>query len=81
MNTLKKISLTLLFTVGICFTSNTYATEDPPINETPPEFEEDKPQMPIDGGVSALIAAGIAYGAKKYRDYRQNLNQANEQSQ
>ena len=80
MNTLKKISLTLLFTVGICFTSNTYAA-DPGDGPIMPEFEEDKPQMPIDGGVSALIAAGIAYGAKKYRDYRQNLKQANEQSQ
>ncbi|MCQ2974723.1 MAG: hypothetical protein MJ211_07925 [Bacteroidales bacterium] len=25
---------------------------------------------PIDGGISALIAAGVAYGAKKYRDYK-----------
>ena len=32
----------------------------------------DKPKfpVPIDGGVSALIVAGVAYGAKKYRDYR-----------
>ncbi|MBO7596150.1 MAG: hypothetical protein J6T70_03805 [Bacteroidales bacterium] len=30
------------------------------------------PFIPIDGGVSALIAAGVAYGVKKYRDYRVN---------
>lgn len=34
--------------------------------------DDDKPlpPIPLDGGVSALIAAGVAYGVKKYRDYR-----------
>jgi hypothetical protein len=26
------------------------------------------PDAPIDGGVSVLIAAGVGYGIKKYRD-------------
>lgn len=26
--------------------------------------------VPIDGGASILAAAGLAYGIKKYRDYR-----------
>ena len=30
----------------------------------------DPEPVPIDGGASALAAAGIAYGIKKYRDSR-----------
>ena len=76
MNTLKKISLTLLFTIGSFFVYNSYGTYVG--DEGLPIFVED---IPLDGGVSILIAAGVAYGAKKYRDYRQNLKQTNEQSQ
>lgn len=28
------------------------------------------PDAPIDGGVSLLLAAGVGYGVKKYRDAR-----------
>lgn len=28
------------------------------------------PDAPIDGGVSLLVAAGVGYGVKKYRDSR-----------
>jgi hypothetical protein len=28
------------------------------------------PDAPIDGGLSLLIAAGVGYGAKKYRESR-----------
>lgn len=29
---------------------------------------DDDPDLPIDGGVSLLVAAGVGYGIKKYRD-------------
>lgn len=32
------------------------------------------PDAPIDGGVSVLIAAGVGYGIKKYRDGRRKSN-------
>jgi len=32
------------------------------------EFVPPPPAVPIDGGVSLLAAAGVAYGVKKYRD-------------
>ena len=35
-----------------------------------PGFPPDDPDLPIDGGVSILVAAGVAYGAKKIRDER-----------
>ena len=31
---------------------------------------DDPNDVPIDGGLSLLIAAGSAYGIKKYRDYK-----------
>lgn len=34
----------------------------------------DDPNVPVDGGISALVVAGIAYGAKKVRDIRNNKN-------
>lgn len=36
-------------------------------------------RVPLDGGVSALIAAGVAYGVKKYRDYRKSKDEDNQQ--
>lgn len=30
------------------------------------------PDAPIDGGLSLLLAAGAAYGVKKYRDHRRH---------
>jgi hypothetical protein len=33
-----------------------------------PVFDDDVNDVPIDGGLSLLIAAGVGYGAKKMRD-------------
>lgn len=35
------------------------------------------PDVPIDGGLSVLVAAGVAYGAKKVHDARKKKQQAN----
>ena len=35
---------------------------------------EGDPDTPIDGGVSLLVAAGVAYGAKQWRDARSKKN-------
>ena len=42
----------------------TYAQPDPPAD------------TPIDGGLSLLLAAGAAYGVKKYRDSRKKNDEA-----
>jgi hypothetical protein len=34
------------------------------------------PDIPIDGGVGILVAAGIGYGYKKYRESRNKANQS-----
>ncbi|MFC2188158.1 PID-CTERM protein-sorting domain-containing protein [Fulvivirgaceae bacterium LMO-SS25] len=42
----------------------------------PPSFTPDVLDNPIDGGLSLLLGAGAAYGAKKLRDNRRaNKNQ------
>ncbi len=33
------------------------------------------PDLPIDGGVSLLVAAGVGYGIKKYKDERKKREQ------
>lgn len=42
--------------------------------QQPPD-EPDPLNAPIDGGVSLLIAAGVAYGAKKAHEHRKNKKQ------
>ena len=34
----------------------------------------DPDTLPVDGGLSILAAAGVAYGVKKIRDYKKNKN-------
>ena len=47
--------------------------------QIPTNNEPGNESVPIDGGASILAAAGVAYGVKKYRDYRKSSeNQENE---
>lgn len=63
MSKLKKILVVFVACMGI----STVALGGPPNNG-----QKDDVIIPLDGGVSILIAAGVAYGAKKYRDFRKN---------
>lgn len=38
----------------------------------------DNPDAPIDGGLSLLLAAGVGYGVKKYRDERNKKSSTKE---
>jgi hypothetical protein len=42
-----------------------------PIHAQPPSFDNDTADVPIDGGLSILVAVGIGYGIKR------NLKQSN----
>ena len=35
-----------------------------------PGFDDDVDDVPVDGGVSLLVAAGVGYGAKKWKDMK-----------
>jgi len=58
------------FLVGLAFFYNTSViAQDPdPDPGCPPPCQD--PDLPIDGGASILIAAGVAYGLKKVHDKR-----------
>ncbi len=58
MKNLDKILLTLL----ACLVVTTTFAQGPP----------GPPATPIDGGLSLLLAGGVAYGAKKIRDHRRS---------
>lgn len=76
MKQIKKIALSffLFFAMLIITSTHSFAqfgnaleSDDTPINPCtdPDEY------CPIDGGVVALLAAGVGYGIKKVRDSRQ----------
>jgi len=60
---MKKVLLSVLFLMGVVLVG---VCDNPP----PPFNPGDPSPIPIDGGVSLLLAAGAAYGIKKVRDSR-----------
>lgn len=58
--------LKVLFMLSFIFIAEKALSMAPP--PPPPPPAAGGPQVPIDGGVSLLIAAGVGYGAKKYYD-------------
>ena len=59
--TSKNATLIFLLVVIILF---------PCIAEAQPSFTDDVSDVPIDGGLSLLVAAGVGYGAKKIQQRR-----------
>ncbi len=58
---MKKVKITtsiIILLICLCLPMPTFAQGDIPDD------------TPIDGGLSLLLAAGAAYGVKKYRDHR-----------
>ena len=60
------LTLSFFFTIGIAF------------SQAPPFPTSNPVGAPIDGGLSLLLAAGAAYGAKKVYDFRNKDNQEEE---
>ncbi len=61
---LRKLVLVLLLAMPLCLC----AQPGPPAGGSPPCSPPFGPACPIDGGVSLLIAAGLAFGGKKAYD-------------
>lgn len=59
---LSKKSFYYLLIVFMVSTVELHAQPGPP--------DDDVTDVPLDGGVSALVVAGIAYGAKKLKDIK-----------
>ncbi|TAE17333.1 MAG: hypothetical protein EAY72_02735 [Bacteroidetes bacterium] len=45
----------------------------PFIGNAQPGLEDDVRDLPVDGGLSLLVAAGAAYGAKKVQQRKRNI--------
>jgi hypothetical protein len=59
---MRKVFLSVFFLLGIALVG---------LSDDPPPFNPGDPSpIPVDGGVSILLAAGAAYGVKKVRDAR-----------
>lgn len=59
------LAFCFLLTFSVCMPIITYADGGPD-----PDCDPGNPACPIDGGVTALLAIGAAYGIKKVRDSR-----------
>ena len=70
------IRSTICFIIVLCITlhPNVAFAQEVENNAFLPD-EPDPVNTPIDGGVSLLIAAGVAYGAKKAHEHRKNKKQ------
>ena len=44
----------------------------PTLLHAQPGFDDEVNDVPIDGGLSLLVAAGVGYGAKKLKERRNN---------
>lgn len=56
------------------FVFNVSASAQEPCDPFDPQpgCDDYNPDVPLDGGTSLLIAAGVAYGLKRYRDSRKS---------
>jgi hypothetical protein len=67
-----KISTTQLVTFALLFVFFLL----PAITHAQPGFGDDVDDVPVDGGLSLLVAAGVGYGVKKLRK-RKEANKSN----
>jgi hypothetical protein len=44
------------------------------ISSNPPPFDDNTSDVPIDGGLGFLLAAGIGYGANRLRKHKKGIN-------
>ena len=63
---MKRLAFVLVLFIMVLWSQSLLAAPGPPPSVRPPCWPP--PCIPIDGGISALIAAGAAYGAKKLYD-------------
>lgn len=72
LNINKKIIKGALFVAAIVFLPILSVAQPPDPGQDPDE------PLPIDGGVSLLVAAGVGYGAKKLRDAKKRKQENSE---
>ncbi len=61
-NHMKKYVLAMFLGAALLFTTNKLSAQ--------PGFEDDVDDVPVDGGISLLVASSVAYGIKKFKQKR-----------
>jgi hypothetical protein len=61
-NNIKKLALLVSVLFTLTFAASAQA----------PGFDDDVDDVPLDGGISLLVGAGVAYGMKKVYDSRKS---------
>ena len=69
---LKKIVPILIFSAFFLFSALESNAGGPPKPPTSPPCWPPPCSVPLDGGISLLIAAGVALGGKKFYDFRKS---------
>lgn len=59
---MKKYVLAMFLGAALLFTTNKLSAQ--------PGFEDDVDDVPVDGGISLLVASSVAYGIKKFKQKR-----------
>ena len=65
------IRLFICVSIALCSVTTSYAQDPEGWNDG------DSADVPLDGGLSLLLAAGIGYGASKYNDRKKKSQQQN----
>lgn len=68
------LRLTVLFSTALLPLAGVLAQGGPPVGGPPPCWPP--PCIPVDGGISYLIGAGLMLGAKRAYDLRKRAKQA-----
>lgn len=72
-NLMKRISSILIFCAALFLAiEESYAQPGPPMGGGTPACWPPPCTIPLDGGISLLIAAGVALGGKKFYDFRKS---------
>jgi hypothetical protein len=80
---MKKLVLIAFLGLGISYIGKAQApgfgddTEDTNPNNNAPGFNDDVDDVPLDGGIGLLVAAGAAYGYKRFHKNNRQLNKKN----
>ncbi len=69
---MKQLAFTLVFFLVVVCSQNLLSAPPPPPSVRPPCWPP--PCIPIDGGISLLIAAGAIYGGRKLYKNNQEKN-------
>lgn len=68
----------MLIAIGITLVSMQVVAQ---VGPPPPPPPQDPGEVPVDGGLVFLLAAGVSYGAKKAYDFRKGVKKTRDEQE